>query len=72
MAREGIDFADRRQRIVDGFEQIFALSLEKRMALCGFSIFLKRHHVYRAHHVELCAQLAVCLIFRGQLFAAQN
>ena len=66
LAREGVDLLDRRLRVLDRVEQIFALRFEERVTLGGFLVFLERHHVDRAHGVEARAHLAIDLVFDGE------
>ncbi len=51
-------------------QQVFALRVEKLVALRRFLVLLQGHHVDRAHGVELDAHFAVGSLLRDQLFAA--
>jgi hypothetical protein len=72
LARDLIDLFDRRRRVLDGGDQVFALGFEERVALGGFFVFLESHHVDRAHGFELGAHVAVELVFGGELFAGDR
>ena len=55
----GIDLLDRRLRVLDRVEQVFALRLEEVVTLRRLLVLFQRHHVDRTHGVEPRAHLAV-------------
>ena len=52
--------------VFDGVEQVFPLRSKKLVALGGFLVLFKRHHIDRTHGVESRAHLALSLILGRQ------
>src|SRR5580698_581096 len=62
LARNFVNLSNGRGRILDGGDEILALSVEERVALRALFIFFERHHVHRTHGFELGTHLAIRLI----------
>jgi len=69
LARDVVDLLDRLLRVLDRVEQVFALRLEKPVALGRLFLLFERHHIDRAHCFQPFAHLAIERVFLRQRFA---